>query len=147
MTDFAIYGALFLNAFVAATLLPAYSEVTFAALLVAQEGNVWLLFLAATTGNVAGSIVNWWLGRGIARFRDRRWFPFSPVQFERASNFFQRHGRWSLLLAWVPIIGDPLTLVAGTFRVPLGWFIALVTIGKAARYAIVAITVLELVNS
>ena len=144
MTDVAIYGALFLNAFVAATLLPAYSEVTFAALLVAGESNAWLLFFAATSGNVAGSVVNWWLGRGIARFRDKRWFPFTPNQFERASNFFRRYGRWSLLLAWVPIIGDPLTLVAGTLRVSFSWFITLVTIGKAVRYAVVAFTVLGL---
>ena len=144
MIEAALYGGLFLNAFVAATLLPALSEVTFAALLAADEGDAVLLFLAATTGNVSGSVVNWWFGRGIARFRDKRWFPFSAKQYDRASRFFQQYGRWSLLLAWVPIIGDPLTLIAGAFRVSFGWFITLVTIGKAARYAIVAITVLEL---
>ncbi|SDE48741.1 MULTISPECIES: YqaA family protein [Kordiimonas] len=134
MPDLAIYAGLFLNAFVAATLLPAYSEVTFAALLAAGKGDPGLLFLAATSGNTLGAILNWWIGRGIARFRDKRWFPVKEEQFERVSRFFVKYGRWSLLLAWAPIIGDPLTVVAGTFRVPLRWFIPLVAAGKAFRY-------------
>ncbi|NVJ98573.1 MAG: DedA family protein [Alphaproteobacteria bacterium] len=141
MTELAIYFGLFLNAFVAATLLPAYSEITLAALLAAGEGQPLWLFLAATTGNVAGSVLNWWLGHGIARFRNKKWFPFKEAQYDRAHAFFHRHGKWSLLLAWLPIVGDPLTLVAGAFRVPLPIFLVLVTLGKAARYAIVVLGV------
>lgn len=137
MTDLAVYLTLFLNAFVAATLLPAYSEITLAGMLAAGAGQPLWLFLAATAGNVGGSVVNWWLGRGIARFQDRKWFPFTRAQYDRACAFFTRHGKWSLLLAWMPVIGDPITLVAGTLRVKFLPFLLLVTIGKAARYAII----------
>lgn len=141
VTGLAVYFALFMNALVAATLLPAYSEVTFAALLASGRGDPTLLFLAATTGNTLGAVINWWLGRGIAHFREKRWFPLKHEQFERTAGFFKKYGRWSLLMAWVPIIGDPLTIVAGTFRVPLGWFIILVGVGKAARYGAVLLGV------
>lgn len=137
MTSLAVYLGLFLNALIAATLLPAWSEATLAVLLAQKAGDPWLLFLAATTGNVLGSCINWGLGRGIARFRDRRWFPFTDQQFEKSARFFGRFGRWSLLFAWLPIIGDPLTLVAGTFRVPFISFLLLVTVGKAARYGLI----------
>ncbi len=139
MPELAVYAALFLNAFVAATLLPAYSEVTLAALLASGTGDPSLLFLAATSGNTLGAILNWWIGRGIAQFRDRRWFPVKPRQFEQVSAFFVKYGRWSLLIAWVPVIGDPLTVVAGTFRVPLRWFIPLVAAGKAFRYGAILV--------
>ena len=95
------------------------------------------LLVAATIGNVAGSAFNWWLGLNARRFEDRRWFPFSPATIAAASNRFRRFGLWSLLLAWVPIIGDPLTFIAGVLQVPFRYFLPLVAIGKAARYAIV----------
>ena len=87
---------------------------------------------------VAGAIVNWLLGRGVARFRDRRWFPLSDAQYARAEATFNRYGLWSLLFSWVPIIGDPLTLIAGALRVRFWPFLALVTLGKAARYVALA---------
>ena len=59
-----------------------------------------------------GSITNWYLGKKITLFQNRKWFPVSPDQLERSRKYFQKYGLWSLLLAWVPIIGDPLTFLA-----------------------------------
>ena len=119
----------------AATLLPGSSEALLAGLLAAGKGEPWLLFVVATVGNTLGSVINWLLGRAIERFRDRRWFPVSAAQYESASRTFKRYGTWSLLFAWLPFVGDPLTVVAGALRVPFLPFVILVAIGKAARYA------------
>ncbi|MEX0300159.1 MAG: YqaA family protein [Kordiimonas sp.] len=137
MADIAIYAGLFWNAFLAATLLPAFSEIALAALLHNGNGIPFLLFLAATLGNVLGSVVNWWLGRGLANFQNRPWFPFKPHHIERATDHFSRYGKWSLLFAWLPVIGDPLTLVAGILRTPFPTFLLLVTFSKASRYGVI----------
>ena len=118
--------------------MPASSEALLAGLLAAEKGEPWLLLLVATVGNTLGSVINWLLGRAIERFRDRRWFPISPAQYESASRAFQRFGMWSLLFAWLPFVGDPLTVAAGALRVPFLRFLVLVAIGKAARYTAVA---------
>ncbi len=138
MSTLAVCIALFLNAFVAATLLPMQSEAALIGLLLTDTYSVWLLVAAASLGNVAGSLVNWMIGRGIERFRDRRWFPASEAGLQRAQRWYRQCGRWSLLLSWMPIIGDPLTLVAGVMREPLAIFVLLVSIAKFARYLVVA---------
>ncbi|PVY78871.1 membrane protein YqaA with SNARE-associated domain [Tamilnaduibacter salinus] len=130
------YLTLFATAFAAATLLPAYSEILLGAL-VAQGLNPWWLWLSATAGNSLGSVVNGWIGRQIERFRDRRWFPVSEKQLQKAQDRFNRYGQWSLLLGWLPIGGDALTVIGGLMRVPWLNFIVLVTIGKGVRYAVV----------
>ena len=126
---------LFLNAFLAATILPLSSELTLGAMALADPDRTQALLVAASTGNTLGSASNWLLGRFLLHFRDRRWFPASPAALERAGATFRRYGLWSLLLAWLPIIGDPLTIVAGMLRTPFLPFVALVAIGKTARYA------------
>lgn len=129
------YGSLFITGFIAATLLPASSEVLLLALY--QQGYVVFgLWLAATSGNTLGSCVNWYLGKELLRFQHKRWFPVSPAQLAKAEQQFKRYGSWSLLLAWLPVVGDPLTLVAGTLRVRFGLFLLLVTLGKGLRYAV-----------
>lgn len=126
---------LFLVSFLAATLLPFYSEILFGALLL--EGyDPLALFLAATAGNTLGSVVNWALARYLLHYQDRRWFPFSADKLEAAQSWFQRYGKWTLLLAWAPVGGDALTFVAGMMRVRLSLFVLLVGTGKAARYAL-----------
>ena len=110
------YSGLFLSALVAATVLPAQSEAVLAALVLAGEQPIWALVLVASVGNVLGSVINWLLGRGLVTFRDKPWFPASPAALARAEGHYKRHGRWSLLLSWVPIIGDPITVVAGVLR-------------------------------
>ena len=134
--------ALFLSAFGAATLLPLQSEAVLVGLLLRQPDAVATLLLVATAGNVLGSIVNWLLGRALEHFRDRRWFPFSATQLQRAQTRYQRWGQWSLLLSWMPVIGDPLTLIAGIMREPFWRFILLVTVAKAGRYLVVALLTL-----
>lgn len=141
MDDMAPLAALFLAAFVAATLLPAQSELLLAGLAVSGDHAPAVLIGVATAGNVLGSLVNWVLGRFLIHFRDRRWFPIGPAMIDRATNWYERWGFWSLLLAWAPIIGDPLTLVAGILRVNVVVFLVLVTLGKAARYALIVLAV------
>lgn len=138
MSDFAIYAGLFMVAMGAATLLPLQSEALLVGLLAAQSQPVGVLIGVASLGNVLGSTVNWWLGRSIERFRDRRWFPLKEPAFGRAQRWYHRYGRWTLLLSWVPIIGDPLTLVAGVLREQLVSFVLIVAIAKTARYLVVA---------
>ena len=137
MGDLAVYGGLFLAAFTAATLLPAQSEALVVGLLLTDYAP-WLVLAVASVGNVLGSVVNWFLGRGIERFRGRRWFPVSPAALARAEGWYRRYGRWSLLLAWAPIIGDPLTVVAGMLRETFLVFLILVSIAKIGRYLALA---------
>jgi membrane protein YqaA with SNARE-associated domain len=132
--DYAVYGGLFLTAFAAATILPLQSEALLVALLSLRVHPAWLLIAVATTGNVLGSVLNWWLGRWIEHYRDRRWFPVSPERIEAAQRRYRCYGQWSLLLSWAPIIGDPLTVVAGLMREPLWRFLPLVLIAKLGRY-------------
>jgi membrane protein YqaA with SNARE-associated domain len=144
MSSLAAYAGLFFAAFLAATLFPAQSEAVLAALLLSGDYTLWILIAVASVGNVLGSIVNWALGRGIERFRDRRWFPVEPKTLVRVQAWYQQYGKWSLLLSWAPIVGDPLTLVAGVMREPLPIFILLVGIAKTGRYLVLAAIVLGL---
>ncbi len=129
------YLGLFFAALVAATLLPAASEVALVALSLADGAQVFWLWAVATAGNTLGAAINWALGRYLRRFTGRRWFPFKPSQIDAASERFRRYGLWSLLFAWLPIVGDPLTFVAGVLDVRPAPFVILVAVGKGARYA------------
>lgn len=135
---FALLAGLFFSALTSATILPGTSEAALGALVASGDHATWLLVAIATLGNVLGSILNWGLGLYLDRFKDRRWFPVSPDALDRASNWFGKYGLWALLLAWLPVIGDPLTLFAGVMRVRFIPFLVLVTLGKAARYAMIA---------
>lgn len=138
MNDFAILGGLFSIAFIAATILPAQSEAALIGLLVAGTHSPVLLVAVASLGNGLGAVVNWALGRGVERFRDRKWFPLSRKSLDRATGWYRKWGRWSLLLSWAPIGGDALTVAAGVLREPLWSFLVLVTIAKTARYVVLA---------
>jgi membrane protein YqaA with SNARE-associated domain len=138
MVELGIYAGLFFVAFLAATILPAQSELGLAGLVLSGDHSVVLLVAVASAGNVLGAVVNWGLGRGIERFAGRRWFPVTPQRLERASGWYRRYGRWSLLLSWAPVIGDPLTVAAGVLREPLASFLILVAIAKTGRYIAVA---------
>jgi membrane protein YqaA with SNARE-associated domain len=90
-----------------------------------------------------GSVVNGVIGRQVDRFKHKRWFPVSEMQLHKARNRFNRYGQWSLLMGWLPLGGDALTLVGGIMRVPWLNFVILVGIGKGARYAFVLWLVAE----
>jgi len=132
------YLGLFLSAFGAATVLPLQSEALLVALLLSDAYSLWILLALASIGNVLGALVNWLLGRYLEHFRQRRWFPLSARRLEQAQGWYARYGRWSLLLSWLPIIGDPLTLIAGVMRESLWRFLLIVGLAKTARYAVLA---------
>ena len=132
-----IYLSLFTISFLAATILPFSSELTLAGLITTSNYDNLLLLIVASFGNTLGSVVNWALGFYSRNLTTKKWFPFKDKQIENSSKWFSKFGKLSLLFAWVPIIGDPLTLVAGLLRVKFLDFIILVAIGKVSRYLIV----------
>jgi len=127
------YGGLFLASFLAATILPLSSEVVLVLLLMQGLDPVWLVGIA-TCGNLLGAVLNYFLGRGGARLLARRFASRLPAADSRALRIFRKYGVFSLLFAWLPGVGDPLTVVAGGLRVNFGLFLLLVGIGKLARY-------------
>ena len=132
-----IYLSLFVVSFLAATILPFSSELTLAGLISTSNYDNLLLLVFASFGNVLGSVFNWGLGFYARNLTIKKWFPFKETQIERSSKWFSKFGKWSLLFAWVPIVGDPLTFVAGLLRVRFLDFIILVAIGKVSRYVII----------
>jgi len=131
------YLGLFLSAFLAATILPFSSEAVLAGLSVSGGLDAALLWAVATVGNTLGALVNWTLGRWCLHWQGRRWFPFKQADLDKADRWFAKWGVWSLLLSWVPIIGDPITFAAGFLRVHFGVFLLLVTVAKGGRYFVV----------
>lgn len=137
------YLGLFLASFIAATFLPLQSELVLVSLLLTDNFSVAMLFMVATVGNVLGSLVNWVLGLYLLRWRDRRWFPVSAQRLARAQQAYRKYGFWSLLLSWMPVIGDPLTLAAGVMREPLWRFLLMVSLAKAGRYLVLIMLTLN----
>lgn len=138
MATTALLGSLFLSAFLSATLLPGTSEITLTGMIAAGHVPVVTAILVATIGNTLGSCLNWGIGRFFAGFQNHRWFPIPAGNFDYYSDWFRRWGLWSLAMSWVPVIGDPLTVIAGVARTPLVVFTSIVFIAKGIRYMIVA---------
>ncbi len=132
------YGSLFLAAFLAATLLPFSSEGVLLGMIAVGGADVPLLWAVATAGNTLGAVVNWVFGRWCLHWQDRKWFPFSAKDMNKAARWFDKWGFWSLLLSWVPIIGDPITFAAGFLRIRFPLFFTLVLFAKGGRYLVVA---------
>ena len=128
------YFQLFIISFLAATILPLSSELVLSTMLLTNSFNKYLLLVVASFGNILGSSVNWYLGKKILIFKDKKWFPANERQIAKGEIYFKKYGIWSLLLAWVPIIGDPLTIVAGILRVKFFTFLLLISISKISRY-------------
>ncbi|MBC9229750.1 DedA family protein [bacterium SPL81] len=128
------YLLLFLSAFGAATLLPLQSEAVLMTFLVQGFSNPFYLILVATIGNVLGSCVNWWLGLKIEHFKDKKWFPVSEQRLLQAQQIYLKYGFYSLLLSWTPVIGDPITLIAGLMKENFWRFLLIVTMAKGGRY-------------
>lgn len=138
MDDWSAYSVLLGAAIAAATIVPAQSEAVLVGLLIAGHQSPWSLVLVASIGNIVGSCLNWLLGRYVERFRHHRWFPVKEKALDSAQSWYRRYGKWSLLLSWVPIIGDPITVAAGILRERFAVFLILVAIGKTSRYMVLA---------
>lgn len=123
---------LFWTSFVSATLLPGGSEVLFVYLL-SQKLNPLTLLLFATLGNTLGSLVNYWLGKYATDFALRKGY-MKGKHLKKASTLFEKYGAWSLLFSWFPVIGDPLTFIAGMVRYAWWKFLLIVGFAKMARY-------------
>ena len=128
------YFQLLIISFLAATILPISSELVLSTMLLTDSFDKYLLLVVASFGNIFGSSVNWYLGKKILIFKDKKWFPVNDKQIAKSEMYFKKYGIWSLLLAWVPIIGDPLTVIAGILRVNFFTFLLLVSISKTSRY-------------
>lgn len=131
------YFIVFSVAFLSATLLPLGSEGVLLYYATDASLSIFTLWLLASIGNTLGGLTNWILGIYLIRYEDRKWFPIKPKSRQKAERLFNRYGVWSLLFSWLPIIGDPIALVAGVLRTPLKYFLPLVFIGKAVRYALI----------
>jgi len=131
-----VYLYLFITALISATLFPMGSE----ALLIydiKEEYNIYLLLFVATLGNSLGSLINYYLGlKGEEYCEEKKYLKKDKIQ--KYKNFFDKYGGWAVLLSWMPIIGDPLTFIAGILKYDIKKFIVLVVIAKFSRYAVLA---------
>ena len=132
------YALLFLSALVAATVFPAQSEAVLVGLIAGGGHSLAALVAVASIGNTLGSVVNWFIGRGVERLKHKPWFPVSEDRLARAQTWYQRYGKWSLLASWLPVVGDPITVAAGIMKEPLAIFVLLVGLAKTARYIVLA---------
>ena len=136
------YFGLFIAAFLAATILPLSSEIVLSTLLLSGLSPNALVIIA-TIGNVLGSLVNYALGYWASLEIVKKWLKISEQELVKAEQRFVKYGLFLLLFAWVPIVGDPLTVVAGVLRIRLLWFVILVSVGKLIRYVIISYLVLQ----
>lgn len=144
MNSLTVYISLFISSFSSSTILPGHSEITLTTFILLEQYSVFFLIFFASLGNILGSIINWYLGFYITKFIKKSWFPIQKKQLDKVSLWYIKYGKWSLFLSWVPFIGDPLTMVAGMFRVSLMIFITIVSISKILRYIFVSYIALEL---
>ena len=135
------YLSLFTISFLAATILPFSSELMLASMLSIENYNRTLLITFSSLGNILGSVINWVLGFYFIKLQNKKWFPFKEKQILKSALWFEKYGKWSLLFVWVPIIGDPLTFVAGTMKTKILTFIILVSFGKIARYLFISLLI------
>ncbi|MFK5975727.1 MAG: YqaA family protein [Sulfurovum sp.] len=130
-----VYLSLFVVAFLSATLLPLGSE----ALLIydiSQNYSIYILWIVATLGNSLGSILNYIIGYRGEEYLEQKGY-LTPKKMQNARGFFDRYGGWTLLLSWMPIVGDPLTFIAGVLKYNFRLFVLIVFIAKGFRYGVV----------
>lgn len=136
MSDTLSLASLFASSFLSATLLPGNSEVVLVAMLLSGVSQPWLLVLIATMGNSLGGLTNVILGRFFPLRKKSRWQ-------EKAAGWLKRYGAATLLLSWMPVIGDLLCLLAGWMRISWGPVLFFLCLGKALRYVLVALATLQ----
>ena len=137
ITNTLIYFSIFIFCLSLGTFFPFTSETYLFALLLSEKYNEFLLLLFASLGNILGSLVSWVFGYFINFFIKKPWFPLNKYLLQKATDIFKKYGKWSLLLSWFPIIGDPIAFAAGTFRYNILFFLIFVSIGKVARYLLI----------
>lgn len=126
---------LFSTGFLSATLLPGGSEAHLIYLLKQNSHAMATLVLIAALGNTLGGMTNYWLGRLLPKRT------LEQKHSQRAIAWLQRYGYWTLLLSWLPIIGDPLCLAAGWLRLRQSWCCLFIAIGKMLRYVVLALVI------
>lgn len=136
-------GAIFVVAFISATLLPMGSEPVVFGVVQLHPELFWSAVLVATLGNTLGGALDWWLGYGAHRVADR--FPHSR-HHARALDWLRALGPKACLLAWLPLVGDPLCAVAGWLRLPFWPCLLYMAIGKFARYVLMTATLTGIVR-
>ncbi len=140
--DFVIlsgYPGLFIISFLAATLIPLGSEI-FVVSMTLSGCNPWIILAAATTGNTLGSITNYFVGKRGAEFMLSRYIKVDSQKRENVERIIRKWGSPILLFAWTPVVGDPLTVVAGGLNLNLYVFTFWVILGKGLRYVLVILT-------
>ena len=132
------YIGIFLAAFIASTLLPAPSELI---ILLAFENNfnVYLVIFIATLGNVLGSLTNYYIGYLSNSKTLIKRFNLNQTKIDSWTVKSERYGYWLGLLAWIPLIGDPLMAVVGFLKVNIIPLTITITLGKLTRYIIVTL--------
>lgn len=135
----------FVISLISASIIPAQGELVMLALLASGKYTAWLLLCAGCTGTFIGVSINWVLGRYLSRFQQEKWFPVKTSYIEKAKLLFDRHGRATLLLAGIPLIGDPITIVAGALKVNFGFYLLTAGLSKCARYGLVWLLYLGIV--
>ncbi len=136
MSDALSLASLFASSFLSSTLLPGNSEVVLVAMLLSGVSQPWLLVLIATMGNSLGGLTNVILGRFFPLREKSRWQ-------EKAVGWLKRYGAATLLLSWMPVIGDLLCLLAGWMRISWGPVLFFFVLGKALRYVLLAWVTLQ----
>ena len=138
MIKTSVLFGLFLSAFLAATLIPAQSELGLGYLVINTDYSMVLLVTVASLGNTAGATINWFIGQGVARSIVRAEKIKASTRYWTVINWYKKYGKWTLLLSWAPFIGDPITIIAGILKVPLKTFLLIVAVAKTSRYVIIA---------
>ena len=138
MSEASALIGLFLSAFLAATLIPAQSELGLGYLVINTDYSIVLLVTVASLGNTTGATINWAIGRGITRSVVRLEKIGTSTCYWTIINWYKKYGHWTLMLSWAPFIGDPITVIAGIFKVPLKTFLLIVALAKTSRYMIIA---------
>ena len=138
MTETSALFWLFLSAFLAATLIPAQSELGLGYLVINTDYSMVLLVTVASLGNTTGATINWFIGQGVARSIVRSEKIKASTRYWTVINWYKKYGKWTLLLSWAPFIGDPITIIAGILKVPLKTFLLIVAVAKTSRYVIIA---------
>lgn len=139
------YWGMGIASFLAGTFFPFSSEAVMAALLVASRMDPVLTVASGTIGNVAGSMVNYWVGSCARPETISKWFRIKPKRLETAQRYVSRYGAWMGFFAFIPILGTAISIALGILRANIWGTLISTFLGKCLRYIVVAYSVLAFV--